>query len=127
MTVLFMFVYIFRMNNNEVSLSMLTCPHCSHEIRIRELPHQGFFKNFRICPNCRGSFTVDTDTKYRQAICIFIAIISLVITVLLYFRGTDWLIPAILSYVILGLIIYWGNKHVSLVPYQNDQNTTNDT
>jgi len=106
---------------------MLTCPHCSHEIRVRELPYQGFFKSFRICPYCRGGFTVDTDTKYRQAICIFIAIISLIITMFLYFRGTEWLIPAIFSYVILGLIIYWGNKRMFFVPYQNDQNTTNDT
>ncbi len=104
---------------------MLTCPHCSHEIRITELPYQGFFKSFRICPNCEGCFTADTDTKYRQAICIFIAIISLAITMLLYFRGTEWLAPAIVSYVILGLLIYRGNKRIFFVPYQEDQNTTN--
>ena len=106
---------------------MTTCPHCSLEIRLRELPHQGFFKSFRICPDCGGSFTVDTDTKYRQAVCLFIAIISLVVTMLLYFRGTEWLIPAVLSYVILGLIIYWGNKRMYLIPYQNDKITTNDS
>ncbi len=98
---------------------MLTCPHCSDEIRIRELPYQGFFKSFRICPNCGGSFTADIDTKYRQAFCIFIAIISLVITMLLYFEGTEWLIPAIFSYVVLGLIIFWGNKRIFFVPYKN--------
>ena len=107
--------------------SMQTCPDCNIEIRVRELRHQGLLKNFRICPNCGGSFTADTDTKYRQAICIFIAIISLAITMLLYFEGKEWLIPAIFSYVILGLIIYWGNKRIFFVPYKNDQNTTNDT
>ena len=105
---------------------MLACPHCSHEIRVRELPYQGFFKSFRICPNCGGSFTADTYTKYRQSIFIFIAIISLAITILLYLRGTEWLIPAIVSYVLLGLIIYLGNKRMYFVPYQKDQNTTND-
>ncbi len=98
---------------------MLTCPHCSHEIRIKELPHQGYFKSFRICPNCEGRFTVDTDTKYRQAICIFLAIVSLAITMLLYFDGTRWLVSAIFSYVILGLIVYWGNKRLYFVPYKN--------
>ena len=105
---------------------MTTCPHCSLEIRLRELQYQGLFKNFRICPNCRGSFTVDTDTKYRQAIFIFIALISLVFTILLYFQGSDWLFPALISYVILGLLIYWGNKQLYLVPYQKNQNSTND-
>ena len=55
------------------------------------------------------------------------AIISLVLTMLLYFRGMEWLIPGIISYVILGLLIYWGNKHIFLVPYKFDQDTTNDT
>lgn len=100
---------------------MTKCPHCSIEIRLRELRHQGFLKSFRICPNCKGSFTVDTDTKYRQAIFIFIALISLAFTMLLYFRGSKWLIPALVSYVILGLLIYWGNKQVYLVPYQKDE------
>jgi len=105
---------------------VLTCPHCSHEIRIRELPYQGLFKGYRICPDCGGSFTADSDTKYRQAFFIFIAIISLALTMLLYFRGTEWLIPAIAINVVLGLIIYWGNKRMFLVPYRKDQNTTND-
>ena len=100
---------------------MTTCPHCSIEIRLKELRHQGFLKSFRICPNCGGSFTVDTDTKYRQAICLFIALISLAFTMLLYFRRSEWLVPALVSYVILGLIIYWGNKQVYLVPYQKDE------
>jgi uncharacterized protein (DUF983 family) len=100
---------------------MLTCPHCGDEICIRELPHQGLFKSHRICPKCDGSFTPDTDTKYRQAVFILILIISLVITLLLYFEGTWWLIPAIFCYVTLGIILYWGNKHMFLVPYPNDR------
>jgi len=105
---------------------MTTCPHCSLEIRLRELRYQGLFKSFRICPNCGGSFTVDTDTKYRQAIFIFIALIALAFTILLYFRGSDWLFPALISYVILGLLIYWGNKKLFLVPYEKGLNSTND-
>ena len=105
---------------------MLTCPYCNHEIYMRKLPHQGFFKSYRICPNCEGSFTPDPDTKQRQTIFIFILIISLVFTLLLYFRSTEWLIPAIISYVILGLIAYWGNKRMFLVPYQSDQNNSKD-
>ena len=96
---------------------MRTCPHCKIEIRIRELPHQGLFENFRVCPDCGGRFTVDTETKYRQAAFIFILLLSLAFTVLLYFRGTAWLIPALVSYVLLGTIVYWGNRQLFYVRY----------
>lgn len=105
---------------------MLACPHCRHEIRISELPHPEWFKNYRICPGCAGRFTVDGDTRIRQAACLVIASISLILTLQLYFDGDAWLIPAILSYVFLALIIYWGNKRVYFVPYKNDRNTLDD-
>lgn len=105
---------------------MTTCPHCSIEIRLNELPHQGFFKSFRICPNCGGSFDVDTDTKYRQAVLIVILVISVALTILLYYGDRKWLIPALVSYVVFGLLIYRGNKKVFLVPYEKDQDSTND-
>ena len=105
---------------------MQTCPHCITEIDIRELDYQGLFKNYRICPHCGGSFTVDRDTKYRQAIFIFIALISLTFTVFLYFIGTEWLAPSLVSYVVLGILIYWGNSKVFFVPYEKEKDPTND-
>ena len=106
---------------------MQTCPHCNIEICIRKLRHQGLFENYRVCQKCENRFTVDTNTKYLQAVCIFVAIISLVITILMYFQGTTWIIPAIISYFVLVLIIFWGNKRVFLVPYAKDENKTNDS
>ena len=97
---------------------MLGCPHCETEIRTKELSHPGLFKNYRICPKCGGKFTPDIKTKNLQMIWIFIAIVSLVFSVLLYFKGTNWLIPAVVSYFVLGLIIYWGNRQIYLVPYK---------
>ena len=105
---------------------MLTCPHCRHEICMRELPHPGFFANYRLCPYCEGRFTPDIDTMYRQAFGIFIAIISLVFTLFMYFGNMEWLVPAICSYVVLGLIVYWGNKQMFLVPYEKSKNADND-
>jgi hypothetical protein len=105
---------------------MLTCPHCHHEIRIRELPHPEWFKNYRICTTCTGRFTVDGDTKIRQALFLVIAFISLFLTLYLYFDGNAWLTPAIVSYVFLALIIYWGNKRVYFVPYKTSRNTLDD-
>ena len=70
---------------------------------------------------------MDTATKYRQAACLVIAVISLVLTLLLYGRDSTWLIPALVSYVVLGFLIYWGNKKVFFVPYPKNQNSTHDT
>ncbi len=99
---------------------MLSCPHCETEIRLRELSHPGLFKDYRICPKCSGKFTPDRKTKSRQMICIIIAIVSLVFTVLLYYEGTKWLILCVISYFVLGLLVYWGNKRIYLVPYNPD-------
>ena len=106
---------------------MQTCPHCNIEIRVKELRHQGLFKNYRICPDCGGSFTVDQKTKHMQAAFIVFAIISLVYTILLYYQDFKWLIPALVSYVVLGLLIYWGNRKVFFVPYEKGHNLTEDT
>jgi hypothetical protein len=106
---------------------MKNCPHCNIEIRVRELPHQGLFKSFRICPSCGESFTVDADTKFRQAALIIIAVISLAFTILLYFRGSEWMISALVSYVVLGILVYWGNRQLFFVPYEEGKKSTNDT
>jgi hypothetical protein len=106
---------------------MQKCPFCKCEIHLKELPHQGFFNNYRVCPSCEEKFTVDRKTKKRQAILIVIALISLTFTILLYLKGTDWLIPSVISYIIIGVLIYWANKRVFLVPYKNTQNFNNNT
>jgi ribosomal protein S27AE len=106
---------------------MQRCPHCSKEVILKELPHQGLFKSHRVCPECGGCFTADTDTKYRQALFIVIALLSLVFTLFLYYEDPDWLIPALASYVALGIVICWGNKKMFLVPYNKNKNNTDDT
>ncbi|PLX82173.1 MAG: hypothetical protein C0616_02805 [Desulfuromonas sp.] len=97
---------------------MLACPHCGSVIVLKELPHRGVFDSCRTCPQCGGSFTVDKDTKVRQALFIVVALISLVFTVLLYFGDRGWLFLALGSYVALGGLIWWGNRKVYLVPCQ---------
>ena len=87
---------------SENKILMLKCPHCNCEIQLKKLPHQGFLNSFRVCPSCKGKFTVDKSTKHRQAIFIVISLISLAFTILMYFKGTDWLIPSVTSYIILG-------------------------
>ncbi len=96
---------------------MLTCPHCQTEVCLREIPHTGFFKDYRICPQCGGKFTPDSKTKHRQAICLIIVFFALVFTVLMYSKGASWLIPSLISYFALAALIYHGNKKIYLVPF----------
>lgn len=97
---------------------MQTCPHCGAEIRIRELRYRGLFDSSRICPACDGCVTVDTGTKYRQALFILVLLIALLLTLLLYFLGAPWLVPALTSYAVAGFIFYRGNRRLFLVPCQ---------
>jgi len=53
-------------------------------------------------------------------------LISLVVTLLLYFDGTAWLIPAVISYILAGAVLYWGNRKVYLVPYNKGQKSDSD-
>ena len=100
---------------------MLRCPHCNAEICLQQLPYQGLFANFRICAHCAGGFTVDPETRRRQAVFLIVTLIATVITLLLYIRGTVWLIPALVIYVVWGMIFYRANKLMFLVTYQKNQ------
>lgn len=42
---------------------------------------------------------------------------------LLYFRGSEWIVPALVSYLVLGLLIHWGNRQLFYVPYEKDRDT----
>lgn len=99
---------------------MKTCPHCAAEIRVNELPHPGLWKDYRVCPGCGGRFTTDPATKRRQAIFIVVAVVSLVLTILMYIGNTGWLVPALMSYLFLGVWIYRGNKQLFFVPYDGE-------
>lgn len=99
---------------------MHSCPFCSGLFDVRALPHQSWWKNYRLCPQCGGKITVDRDTKIRQILFIVIAFISLGFTVMLHFEGNAWLLPALASYLVMAVVLYWGTKHVRFVPYESD-------
>ncbi len=97
---------------------MLSCPHCGSDIDFAKLDHPSIFANFRQCPVCSQPFTVDSKTRLRQALAIIVAIVALIYTILMYFQGTAWLFHSLASYVILALLVWFGNKRVRLVPYR---------
>ena len=94
---------------------MLACPHCGAAIDLRKIKHQGWLAFYRICPNCNQAFEVDPQTKRRQAAVLVLALISLVLTVLMYGDVRKWIPYTVPSYVLLGAAIYYGNQRVSFV------------
>lgn len=100
---------------------MHSCPLCFARFHVRELPHQSWWKHYRCCPSCGGRITVDRDTRIRQYLFLLVALISLLFTVLLHFEGPAWLMPALLSYLVMAVALYWGTKHVRFVPYEPEQ------
>jgi uncharacterized protein (DUF983 family) len=105
---------------------MLACPHCQSNILMRRLPYRGYTQTFRICPVCGGKFTVDSDTKIRQALFLVVTLIALAFTLLLYFAGSEWLVPAVVSYVAWALLILWGNSQIVLVRHDDRKSSSHD-
>jgi hypothetical protein len=68
-----------------------------------------------MCPACNQAFEVDPTTKRRQAAFIVLALVSLVLTVLMWVDVTKWLPYALPSYLLLGAAIYFGNRRVFFV------------
>ena len=104
---------------------MPACPHCCNPIDLRRIKHQGLLVSHRICPTCDQAFEVDPKTKRRQAGFIVLALISLVLTVLMYGDAKRWLPYAMPSYLLLGAAIYYGNKKVYFVKSEEAKGKSN--
>ena len=103
------------------------CPHCKKNlVKQSEKYNPLSFKSYVECPYCGGKFTVDSQTKYRQARAIIISLVSLAFTLLWYYNGIGWLTYAIVSWIVLGLYIYQSDKKVSFVPYHNGESDENN-
>ena len=94
---------------------MPSCPHCNKSVDLRTIKHQGMLAPHRICPTCNHPFEVDPKTKRRQAAFIVLALLSLVLTALMYADVRKWLPFAVPSYLLLGALVYYGNRRVYFV------------
>ena len=100
-------------------MALPRCPHCQHEIVLRQLPHEGLWRSDRRCPDCGKRFTVDPATKRRQAAFIVVALITLVLTVASSLGHTALWIPALIGNLALVALIIWGNHQLHLVPVES--------
>ena len=97
---------------------MPNCPFCNFLISGKDVTNTISFKPYSSCPNCDGHYTVDRATKRRQIIAILIVLISLTFTIGWCFLNQEWLIPSIVSYIVLIGFIIWANRKVRYIAYK---------
>lgn len=104
-------------------INMHECPLCNSKFNVRDLGYGRIFTNYRICPECGGNIIVDKDTRHRYIVFIVISLISLTFTLFLYFDGNKWLFPALATYLVMGVYLWWCNSRVYFVPYEKNSNS----
>ncbi len=97
---------------------MPNCPYCDFLITGKNVTNTLSFKPYSNCPKCDGRFTVDSATKRRQIIALFITLISLIFTIGWCFLNQEWLLPSVMSYIVLIGFIIWANRKVRYIPFK---------
>ncbi len=91
----------------------MNCPMCGSDMRGRSLLSHHSLKPYRVCPDCGGKYTADPKTKQKQIPIIVLALIALGLTAAVSFKGVSWLLPAIVSHIILwGYVGYSASRVV---------------
>ena len=96
---------------------MPSCPSCRSDISGQEIAQRLTLKPYRLCPNCRQRFTVDSRTKRRQLIALILAVSSLIFTIGWCFVDQPWIVPSITSYIVLVGHIYRSSRLVEFVNF----------
>ncbi len=95
----------------------MNCPACGSDMRSRSLLSHYSLKPYRVCPDCNTKYTADSKTKRRQFPIIILTLIALVLTVLVGLKGVAWLLPAVVSHIVLWSYIGYTLSNVTYVPY----------
>ena len=95
----------------------MTCPMCGSDIRGRSLISQFGLKSDRVCPDCGGKYTSAPKTNRRQFPIIFLAFIALGTVTAVGLNGLGWLLPAILSNIILWCYVGYAVSRTNYVQH----------
>lgn len=63
-------------------------------------------KSYRVCPDCGARYTVDADTRKRVWMIVFLALMTVGISVVAFQKGYPWSLASLLSGT--GLLFYLG-------------------
>lgn len=97
----------------------MNCPVCGSDMRSRSLFSHDSLKPYRVCPDCNARYTADLTTRKRQVPIIFLVLIALGLTAAASLRGSIWLLPAAVSYIVLWVYIGYAVSKVTYVKYQD--------
>ena len=79
----------------------MNCPMCSSDMRSTSLSSYYSLKPYRVCPDCGTKYTADQKTKQRQVPIIILTLIALGLSIAVGSLGVTWLLPAIMSHIVL--------------------------
>jgi len=83
----------------------MNCPACGSDMRSRSLLSHYSLKPYRLCPDCNAKYRADAKTRKRQVPIIILVLIALGLTFTVSLKGFVWLLPAMVSHIILWTYI----------------------
>ena len=95
----------------------MNCPACGSDMRSRSLLSHYSLKPYRVCPDCNAKYTTDSKSKKRQIPIFFLGLISLTLTGAVGFKGTGWMLPALVSLIVLWGYVGYALSKVTYVRY----------
>lgn len=76
-------------------------------------------KPYRVCPDCGTKYTADQKTKQRQVPIIILTLIVLGLSIAVGLMGVTWLLPAMLSHIVLWSYVGYTVSKVVYVQYRD--------
>lgn len=86
-------------------------------MRSRSLLSHYSLKPYRVCPDCSAKYTADSKTKKRQIPIMILALTAFGLTLAVRWKGVFWLLPAVVSYIILWVCVGYALSKVTYVQY----------
>lgn len=95
----------------------MNCPVCGSDMRSRSLLSYYSLKPYRVCPDCNARYTSDAGTRTRQLPIAILALIASGLTIAASIKGLVWLLPAVVSHIVLWSFIGYHLSKMTYVPY----------
>jgi hypothetical protein len=95
----------------------MNCPVCGSDMRSRSLLSHYSLKPYRVCPDCNARYTADLNTKKQQVPIVLLTLIALGLTAAVSISGLVWILPAVVSYIILLVYVGYAVSKVAYVRY----------
>jgi uncharacterized protein (DUF983 family) len=97
----------------------MNCPACGSDMRSRNLLSHYSVKPYRVCPDCNAKYTSDLKSKRRQVPIIVLTLITLGLFITVTLKGSVWLLPAVVSLIVLWVYVGYALSKVTYVQFHD--------